>query len=290
MTDATAEIDAGKRFAFGANWTEFLRLVDDTRIDRATESIKVMLTDSDLAGRRFLDVGSGSGLFSLAARKIGAEVVSFDYDAAAVACTAELRRRYDPAAGGTQWQVLQGSALDLDFLTSLGQFDVVYSWGVLHHTGDMWAALENVTSAVRPGGRLFISIYNDQGRSSRNWRRVKQLYNGSGPLVRRLLTNGARVHFMLQSADIAGAVYRTARRLPRPTKRPPRDRGMDAERDLVDWVGGWPFDVAKPEQIFEFCHDRGFLLEKLKTCGGGIGCNEFVFKLSSGLAAAGRSG
>ena len=290
MHDAITEIGAGDRFAFGANWTEFLRLVDDARIDRAIESLRMMLRISDLAGRRFLDVGSGSGLFSLAARRLGAEVVSFDYDPASVACTAELRRRHDPAASGTGWQVLQGSALDLDFLTSLGQFDVVYSWGVLHHTGDMWAALENVTNVVIPGGRLFISIYNDQGRSSRNWRRVKQLYNGSGPFVHRLLIEGTRIHFMLQSADAAGAVYRMARRLPRPTNGPSRDRGMDAKRDLVDWIGGWPFDVAKPEQIFEFCHDRGFVLEKLKTCGGGIGCNEFVFKLSLGRAATRLSG
>ena len=135
----------------------------------------------------FLDVGSGSGLFSLAAARLGAERVhSFDYDPASVGCTLELRRRYGPPA--TDWVVARGSALDGDYLDSLGRFDVVYAWGVLHHTGDMWAAIANVGGAVAPGGRLFISIYNDQGSRSVMWRAVKralQRASGSRPAAVR---------------------------------------------------------------------------------------------------------
>jgi 2-polyprenyl-6-hydroxyphenyl methylase/3-demethylubiquinone-9 3-methyltransferase len=281
MKDALAEISAGERFAFGENWSQFLTLVDDERVRQAVASIKTTLAVADLAGQRFLDVGSGSVLFSLAARRLGATVVSFDYDPTSVACTAELRRRYDVSANDVTWQVLQGSALDHDFLRSLGQFDIVYSWGGLHHTGDIWAALGNVATMVGPGGRLFVSIYNDQGRASRNWRRVKQMYNGSGQLVRRSLVAGSKLHFALQSVDLPGTVYRVVRRLPPPAKGQARDRGMDKDRDLVDWVGGWPFEVARPEDVFDFCRERGFQLEKLKTCGGGIGCNEYVFGLPS---------
>lgn len=147
---ASHEISQGQRFAFGANWSRFLRALDEERIGRAEASVKEMLGLERLDGMRFLDAGSGSGLFSLAARRLGAQVHSFDYDPQSVACTAELKRRYfanDPA-----WVVERGSVLDRDYLSRLGRFDIVYSWGVLHHTGAMWQALENVAPLVAGGG------------------------------------------------------------------------------------------------------------------------------------------
>lgn len=56
-----------------------------------------------------------------------------------------------------------------------------------------------------------------------------------------------------------------------------KNRGMSVWHDLVDWVGGYPFEVAKPEEIFDFYRTKGFTLVRLKTCGGGLGCNEYVF-------------
>src|SRR5829696_1438128 len=153
------DIAAGQRFEFGRNWQRFLSVLDDERIAEAERSLTNMLGVSTLAGKTFLDVGSGSGLFSLAALRLGAERVhSFDFDPQSVACTAELRRRY--AADDQRWTVAQGSALDEDYIRSLGQWDIVYSWGVQHHTGRMWDGLGLAGSAVAPGGRLFISIYN----------------------------------------------------------------------------------------------------------------------------------
>src|SRR5713226_6998608 len=149
-------IPGGERFAFGENWARFLALLDDQRIRDAEESLQSKLEVENLAGKSFLDVGSGSGLFSLAARRLGARVHSFDYDPQSVACTLELRRRYFP--DDEEWKIEEGSALDTNYLKSLGTFDVVYSWGVLHHTGAMWQALEHVVGAVAPGGKLFIAI------------------------------------------------------------------------------------------------------------------------------------
>jgi 2-polyprenyl-3-methyl-5-hydroxy-6-metoxy-1,4-benzoquinol methylase len=170
------EVERGERFEFGKNWSRFLAVVDEARIREAESSLRDMLGVDDLVGRTFLDVGSGSGLFSLAASRLGAaRVHSFDYDPASVACTLELRRRHGPAA--TEWSAERGSALDTAYLRSLGRFDVVYAWGVLHHTGDMWTAIANTADAVADGGRLFISIYNDQGARSRAWRAIKRAYN-----------------------------------------------------------------------------------------------------------------
>ena len=137
---------AGPRFEFGKNWQRFLNTLDERRIAEAERSLREMLDVTDLAGKSFLDVGSGSGLFSLAARRLGARVCSFDLDPHSVACTAHaqgavFRRR--PAM-----EHLRGSVLDRSFLDQLGTFDVVYAWGVLHHTGAMWQAIGNVLDRV----------------------------------------------------------------------------------------------------------------------------------------------
>lgn len=115
------------------------------------------------------------GLFSVTARRPGASVHSFDYDPHSVACRAELRRRYFPA--DDLWKVEEASALDTAYVRSLGEFDIVYSWGVLHHTGRMWNALENASLPVAPGGKLFIAIYNDTGGQSARWKWIKKTYN-----------------------------------------------------------------------------------------------------------------
>lgn len=172
----TDRIKTETRFEFGQNWRRFLTILNEERIQKAERSLKTMLGIDSLTGRTFLDVGSGSGLFSLAAMRLGASRVhSFDYDPESVACTQELKRRYYPDA--SCWTIERGSALDTEYLLGLAQWDTVYSWGVLHHTGNMWQALDNVATLVDREGILFISIYNDQGALSRFWKRIKWFYN-----------------------------------------------------------------------------------------------------------------
>jgi SAM-dependent methyltransferase len=273
MSDSQTEIRTGDRFAFGDNWRAFIDLVDEPRIATATDSLTRPLGTNDLSGRTFADVGCGSGLFSLAAHRLGARVRSFDFDQQSVRATKELRRRFAP---GGDWIVEQGSVLDASFMGGLGQFDVVYSWGVLHHTGDLWAALENVSHLVAPHGLLFISIYNDQGFESRMWRQVKRRYNRSGPLMRRVLV-GASTAYLARRWPLRKLIefIRPDHGGPAPA---PRARGMAVKHDLIDWVGGYPFEVAKPEDVFAFLHHRGYELRHLRTCGGGLGCNEYVFE------------
>lgn len=266
------EVTAGQRFEFGANWAAFLRVLDDTRIAEAERSLVAKLGRARLDGGRFLDIGSGSGLFSLAARRLGATVTSFDYDPQSVACTRELRRRYFP--DDAAWTVTEGSVLDRTFVEGLGTFELVYSWGVLHHTGAMWEAIGHAADRVAPGGQLFIALYNDQGRTSRGWLAVKRAYN-AGPLGRAAVL-GAFVPYFVGSF-VAGSASRG--QTPWTALADYRSRrGMSFLHDIVDWVGGLPFEVAAPGEVVAFARARGFTLELLHTVGGALGCNEFVFR------------
>lgn len=279
MTHAQ-EIAQRERFAFGKNWQRFLSRLNEYRIHKAEESLRNMLGLETLAGKRYLDIGSGSGLFSLAARRLGAHVHSFDYDPQSVACTRYLRDRFFP--GDAHWIVESGSILDENYVRTLGTFDIVYSWGVLHHTGDMWRALQNATLPAASGSLLFIAIYNDQGPWSQRWLKIKRLYNRlPGALkfpyaaivlglyeVRHMVPDLLRLQF--------GSYVRKWTQYADSSL-----RGMSKWHDMIDWIGGYPFEVAKPEDILTFMRTRGWQLERLRTCAGGWGCNEFVFGLTS---------
>lgn len=272
------EIDTGRRFAFGSNWRQFLRRVNDERITMARHDLGAMLGAESFDGCSFLDIGSGSGLSSLAARRLGATVMSFDYDPASVACTRELRSRYQRE--DSDWIVQEGSILDEAFVRGLGTYDIVYSWGVLHHTGDQWRALDNAISCVAPGGRLFVALYNDQGLASRIWLRVKRTYNRSGPNVRRLLAAVSIMWFEGRSS-LLHLVRGERSKMFMIWRAPMSSRGMSPVHDVIDWTGGYPFEVSTPEQVFDFCRLRGFRLERLTTAGGGSGCNQYVFRRDS---------
>ena len=269
------EVSQGERFEFGKNWSRFLSCLDETRIAEAEQSLRNMLEVEDLRGKRFLDVGSGSGLFSLAARRLGASVHSFDYDPQSVACTSELKGRYFP--GDSSWTIEEASALDGGYLNSLGEFDVVYSWGVLHHTGEMWKALDNVHPPVASGGKLFIAIYNDTGSQAARWRWIKKTYND---LPSFLQTPFAILVSIPEEAKnfVRSALTRRLGEYFGSWTNGNKRRGMSRWYDLIDWVGGYPYEVAKPEEIFDFFRAQGFTLTRLRCGAVGLGCNEFVFR------------
>ena len=298
-TDATA---LETHFAFGANWRRFLKRVDTSRVEAATTSLRRLLGLAEtrrLDGQTFLDAGCGSGLFSLAAHRLGASVVGFDFDPQSVACSQELQRRF--ATPGV-WPITEGSVLDRDFLARLvtehGPFDIVYSWGVLHHTGAIWDAVDAVSGCVADGGDLAIALYNEQGRASARWRGIKAAYQklpaalqtpyvaaigagyfgwrAAGKLADTLASpiEIARDDAIARRNALAEAVTRVDA------------RGMSRWNDLVDWVGGWPYETATPGEVVTFTNARGFSLKRQFTVAGNHGCNEFVFTKTGDASAA----
>lgn len=266
-------LDPKERFAFGKNWSRFLQHFDENRVKEAEKSLQEKLGISDLTGKSFLDIGSGSGLFSLAAHRLGARVFSFDYDQDSVNCTQYLKKTY--GRNDLEWSVEQGSVLDKTFLKKFGQVDILYSWGVLHHTGYMFQAFENISHLVKNGGLFFISIYNDQGRRSREWKMIKRLYNQTNHFFKNIILFLCLVR--LWGVTFIKDFLKGCNPLRTWLRYGENNRGMSAWHDVVDWVGGYPFEVAKPEEVFDFFKSKDFQLEKLKTCAGGLGCNEFVF-------------
>ena len=260
------------RFPFGENWKNYLNILSDEHILEAEKALGMFLGTTDLRGKRFLDIGSGSGLHSLAARRMGAEVVAFDYDPQSVACTCELKARYfsdDPA-----WKIEQGSILDRDFIVGLGEFDISYAWGVLHHTGVLWQALYNAQLTVREGGLLFVAIYNDQGIISAMWKIIKRLYC-SGWLGRTLMSAVFYPIFFLSGLLMDVVRLRNPADRYREHK---KYRGMSLVHDWRDWLGGYPFEPAEPVRIISFYKNLGFELAQFLPTGHGFGNNQFLFR------------
>src|SRR5690606_32675849 len=266
------EVERGERFEFGKNWAKYLKTLNPERMEVARKSLQEMLGTRSLEGKSVLDIGSGSGLFSWAARSLGADVYSFDYDADSVACTRELKRRYFD--NDDRWRIIQGSVLDGDFIASLPKVDIVYSWGVLHHTGNMWMALENALKPLSEEGLIFISLYNDQGPKSKYWLKVKKLYNKG-------LLGKTAVQAVFIPRYIIPPFIKDIILLRNPLTRYreyKKERGMSRFHDFLDWWGGLPFEVASVEEVFHFFREKGFALRIIKTVNGGSGCNQFVFE------------
>jgi len=244
-------------FRFGRNWRRYLASLEDAQIVSACADLE--RSTGSLAGESFLDIGCGSGIASLAALRLGARsVVAFDSDPLCV----QTARRCAPGA-----RVLHGSILDAIFVRSLEPSDVVYSWGVLHHTGAMWRAIQQATRLVRPGGLLCIAIYN-RVWSSTIWRAVKRVIARFPEGVQEVLASA----LFLPRAIWRGITGRD----------PLRDRrGMSVWHDALDWLGGTPYEFASVEEVMGFLGRRGFATERVLPTRG-TGCNEFIFRAPPG--------
>lgn len=253
-------------FSFGKNWRSYVDTVNEDAVERARKDIEEWLGADTVAGKTVLDIGSGSGIHSLCYYLMGAQsVLSFDVDPYSVEST---RLLWQKAGSPANWQVTSGSILDKEFVGGLGKHEMVYSWGVLHHTGSMWEAVGNACTLVAPGGRFWIALYA-KGPTYPQHLALKQKYNRASALGKKIM----------EWKFIWGIMRDRRRAGLNPLKwNEKKERGMDIYHDIVDWLGGLPYEVATTEEVINFLGERGFVLEKLREGPEG-GNHIFLFSL-----------
>jgi SAM-dependent methyltransferase len=260
------------RFGFGANWADYVeKNFSDERVEISQRHLLGFLKLPDLSGKSFLDIGCGSGLHSLAAFRAGAkQIISFDYDVNSVATTTKLRKW---AGSPDNWQVMQGSVLDDALMASLPKADVVYSWGVLHHTGSMWNAIRNASRPLSSDGVFYIALYSKDAYVSPPydyWLDVKRAYNRAGSLKKKAMEWQYAWRDCIRGCLIRGKnpiAYMTSYK---------RSRGMSYWHDVKDWLGGYPMEFAGNKETEIFAHENLFL--DLIHQKAGEGNTEFLFR------------
>jgi len=260
----------GISFSFGENWKKYLNSLTIEKIQIAKQSLKDFL--GNITGKTCIDIGSGSGIFSYSMYALGAkEVTSIDNDPFSVQCANYLKSK---VKSPERWNIYQGSILDKIFISQIGRYDIVYSWGVLHHTGNMWEAIKNAASLVNDNGILYLAIYN-KTKSSRFWLKVKKIYNLS-PKIGKIFMNFllfAEMYFILPLLSLKNPLIRL--------KNYKKKRAMDPMTDVKDWLGGYPFEVATFREIITFLNriNQNFKLIKYNKVNPNINANnELVFK------------
>lgn len=267
-----------RRFEFGKNWKDFIeRHYSQDIVDVSKRHILGFMKRDDLKGLSIIDIGCGSGLHSMAMFQSGAASIhSFDYDPNSVAAT---RMVHTIAGSPATWTMQQGSVLDDAFMASLPQFDFVYSWGVLHHTGDVWKAIRLASDRVKKGGLFYIALYSadvQKDPTPEFWLEVKQKYVTSGWLKRRQMDWWYVWRFMMHKNPARIPVVLKQMRDYR------KNRGMNMFTDIRDWLGGWPMEFVWDAEAVKFLEERGFKLKEIAT---GHANTEFLFERTTAQQA-----
>lgn len=258
-------------FDFGKNWLEYSKhALTPQRVKEARAGFAKTMAGIPINGASFLDIGFGQGLGILNAAQAGASPVGLDINPTCRAALKQSAAHY-PGVAIDAIPIRIGSILDSSVVADLAAlrrgegYDIVHSWGVLHHTGDMRTALANAASLVRPGGHLVVALYNKHWTSPA-WTVIKRAYNAAPPPLRRVMISTLT------------PLIRTAKRLVTGAPSERTERGMDFTTDVVDRVGGYPYEYASPSEVTAMAAPLG--LQVLRTVPALVptGCNEFIFR------------
>ena len=245
------KFDQSTHFEFGKNWSAYSETISDNDINSAKDQLRHLLGLQDLNGKSFLDIGCGSGIHSLSALKLGAATVhAIDIDPNSVNTTRKVLEKYWE---NDNYKIEQQNIFEVN-KDSFPQFDIVYSWGVLHHTGDMWNAIDMATQLVKPEGLFAIAIYRKTGLC-KFWQWEKKLYTDSPQFIKTFLV------WIFIGMKMLRDLLRFKNPFKKIRRHSDKKRGMKWYYDVIDWLGGYPYESASPEEIESFFSDRGFSLK-----------------------------
>lgn len=260
------------RFPFGNNWKSYVEKVGQVEVQNAQESLADLIGTENIRGKTFLDIGCGSGIHSAAALKLGAKsVIAVDLDENSTNTTKEVLKSFSPEES---WEVVNDSIFGLE---PSYKAEIVYSWGVLHHTGHLFASLEKILKLVATDGQLVISVYKKTPMCSQ-WKKIKSFFCRSGKATQFVLSLSFSAFYLL-------GVLLSGRNPVKYVREYYKQRGQSWSTDIIDWIGGYPYESASPDEIIDFVTKRGFTLKKLRNAESpqayglfGTGCAEFIFK------------
>jgi SAM-dependent methyltransferase len=254
------------QFNFGKNWKNFSdNALDSEKVSQAREDFANLL--KNVSGKTFIDIGFGQGLGLLTATSLGLETAGADINPL---CKEVLEKNQSFFPEMKQSiPVVVGSILESSTLFSIHQirtkYDIVHSWGVLHHTGDMQKAIENTASLVNDKGYFILAIYNRHW-SSALWLLIKWIYCHVPSFLQTLLIYLFIPIIFLAKFMVTGK---------NPLK---KERGMNFFYDVIDWVGGYPYEYASIEEMKNTMQKLGFEMLKAIPAQVPTGCNEFIFR------------
>ena len=231
---------SNSNFKFGKNWKEYLEKTNDQNILYASRDLETILGTNNIKNKSFLDIGCGSGIHSLSALTLGAKYVeSFDLDPINIKNTQNFIEKWWEEKN---YDIYQNNILDNNVQNK--KFDIIYSWGVLHHTGNLELAIKNSLKYCKSGSILFLALY-EKTYYCEIWKKIKKFYNSSNKFTKFSILYS----YIIFKIIVLILLFKNPYKHIRDYQNNEQNRGMLFFNDQVDWVGGYPYESITKKEL-----------------------------------------
>ncbi len=200
--------------------------------------------------KRVLDGGSGSGMISVAFAVMGADVTGVDVTPKCVENGCKNADLF-----GVQCRFLKRNLLSLDLCGET--FDIIYNWGVLHHTQDARKSFTNLAKHLKPGGEMIVAVYLKTVLSG-FWNFLRIFYQESPQVFKTLFLNTGSI--FLNGVDYFNNLFFNKERY--------MMRGTNNKEILNDWFGVPYRTFHTYEEVFEWFRENGLEYQLVNSATG----------------------